>query len=398
LIHDIHVRDPNFGVYDFWQEIKHSFKHIEFFHGFGLGVLFVGENKYSKLVKEFNFHTNEFVAIFETLGARYLKNIEIMNFQVKSSLESELNFMKNSSIWKVTLPFRQLKWGISWIILYINLNLFPKSQPNKVRNSGYKLEESKSQIAKIGVIFHIYYQDEILEVVRNLKFIDAPFDLYVTAHNPINESIFAQLEQMQQIKVNYFENKGRDILPFILMFQKYNLYKYNLILKIHTKKSHWISTAYTNSLGYFNGQAWSKSLLKDLLGSTRNCFEIFKIFEDKAKIGILASKDSTLLLKNAFGENKQDFSKLIRTLGIRFFPIFSKFPAGSMYWFRPEIFSQDLIEKITSLTFQDELGQVDGTMSHAIERVIGVLAHQSRFLLVEHKFESNDELHRKVNW
>ena len=81
----------------------------------------------------------------------------------------------------------------------------------------------------------------------------------------------------------------------------------------------------------------------------------------------------------------------MRKLGIRRIPSFSKFPAGSMYWFKPEIFSQQVIQNLSTLTFQDELGQYDGTMAHGIERIVGVLVHKSKYLMVGHNFEATDE-------
>ena len=62
-----------------------------------------------------------------------------------------------------------------------------------------------------------------------------------------------------------------------------------------------------------------------------------------------------------------------------------------MYWFKPEIFSQQVIQNLSTLTFQDELGQYDGTMAHGIERIVGVLVHKSKYLMVGHNFEATDE-------
>jgi hypothetical protein len=42
LFHDTQVREQDFGVHRFWQEISSELPHFEFRHGFGLGVLGVG--------------------------------------------------------------------------------------------------------------------------------------------------------------------------------------------------------------------------------------------------------------------------------------------------------------------------------------------------------------------
>src|SRR5262249_36814490 len=43
LLHDTNIRQPNFGVWRFWAEIKEQYPHMEFLHGCGLGVLATGK-------------------------------------------------------------------------------------------------------------------------------------------------------------------------------------------------------------------------------------------------------------------------------------------------------------------------------------------------------------------
>jgi O-antigen biosynthesis protein len=44
LFHDVNVRDPGFGVWKLWEEIKLTYPHFEFVHEHGLGVISTGNS------------------------------------------------------------------------------------------------------------------------------------------------------------------------------------------------------------------------------------------------------------------------------------------------------------------------------------------------------------------
>jgi len=45
LFHDTAVREREFGVWKFWEQIKGRYRTMEFFHASGLGVVFIGEDQ-----------------------------------------------------------------------------------------------------------------------------------------------------------------------------------------------------------------------------------------------------------------------------------------------------------------------------------------------------------------
>jgi hypothetical protein len=76
LFHDIAVRENDFGVYRFWEELKLQYTSFEFEHGYGLGVLAVGNRVPEKALALFNLafqpETREVVQhIYQRLGLLY---------------------------------------------------------------------------------------------------------------------------------------------------------------------------------------------------------------------------------------------------------------------------------------------------------------------------------------
>jgi len=73
LFHDINVRERDFGVWKFWDEIKVLYPHFEFIHSHGLGVLAVGQEYPRELREMFECSGQDAVIIrefFYQLGVR----------------------------------------------------------------------------------------------------------------------------------------------------------------------------------------------------------------------------------------------------------------------------------------------------------------------------------------
>ncbi|MDX2345900.1 MAG: rhamnan synthesis F family protein, partial [Legionella sp.] len=103
----------------------------------------------------------------------------------------------------------------------------------------YQLFESKTarkQDTKIAVIVHLYYLDLLEEILNYLKNIQEPFDLYITTPFEADiRHIFNILDaHNQSVTIMLIENRGRDIAPFIALYQSELLSSYSAILKLHS--------------------------------------------------------------------------------------------------------------------------------------------------------------------
>ncbi|PIE92532.1 hypothetical protein CO726_26165 [Bacillus fungorum] len=74
LFHDISVKEKDFGVYKFWDEIKNVYPYLEFVHSSGLGVLFPKghDEKIENILKKANELQNRYTGNF-------LQNIDEKN-------------------------------------------------------------------------------------------------------------------------------------------------------------------------------------------------------------------------------------------------------------------------------------------------------------------------------
>jgi hypothetical protein len=124
LLHDIHVRRQDFGVFKLWNELKSKYQTLEFVGSHGLGVIFLGEIRSSGISRLLEYakegHISLLQGVFCSLGDEVVQNFgtayqnspqaEILRQQAKiESMEAALEAMINSKTWRFTSPVR-------WII------------------------------------------------------------------------------------------------------------------------------------------------------------------------------------------------------------------------------------------------------------------------------------------
>lgn len=226
------------------------------------------------------------------------------------------------------------------------------------------LPEDAYNTSKICVHAHIYYIDLLDEMVMELKKIPYKFDVYISTDSykkaDIIMDIFQRNHKEFNVFIDVFDNKGRDVAPFIEQMRSI-ITKYKFICHIHSKKS------VTN----IHGTEWRNYLFDSLFGSSENISHIIKNLEYNKGLGIVFPKSFQVLEEAAtWNLNKKYADNVLKKMGIDIMlPIHGiVFPVGNMFWARVDAILP-FFTNIQMSDFPKEKGQVDGTIAHAIERL-----------------------------
>lgn len=224
----------------------------------------------------------------------------------------------------------------------------------------------------IAVVLHLFYAEMIPDIYRLLKNIVLPFDLHVTTPFEGDATdIFSNFSKLaQSVSIYCSENRGRDIGPFVSIYRSGVLDRYDAVLKLHSKKS-----TYSAS-----GSFWRDRLYQSVAGDSLTALRSVDLIKS-GKVGIVGPHRYYLTNDRFWGANRETMRRLLSEMGALSFGEDLKlgFFAGSMFWFAPRALKplKDIPE--TSLTFEQEDGQQDGTLAHAIERVFSPIARSQGF-------------------
>lgn len=245
-----------------------------------------------------------------------------------------------------------------------------------------KFDKSVMQIVNMGqqkltkkhdtaVILHLFFEDLWEEINDYLSNFDKKIDLYISITGNIsNTTIRKILEEYPDAHIYILENKGRDILPFMYIFKRIFDLKYAYICKIHSKKTKQRK----------DRDIWRNKLFSSLMGSYQQIEKIKSLFDSSEKVGMVLSRESLVKYSDFVGANEKQVKDLFNIAKMPFDSNFS-FPAGSMFWFRPESLKWLLEISITTEDFAIEDGQYDGTLAHAIERCFCVFSESDGYVV-----------------
>ncbi len=264
---------------------------------------------------------------------------------------------------------------------YANINALSKAILNYPLSDEAVILNAKSEKnpnpGKVALQAHVYYADLAEELFDYLKNINFNFDLYIsTDTTEKKKAIQNALSKVKlncgNIKIEIVENRGRDIYPFIKqMTPVYS--NYDFVGHIHTKK--------TVEHGF--GDEWRKYLFSQLL---LHADQVFGLFNDSEVGSVFPATYEKISHALSIGNNQRIVNELLGKMKLAKFSEGDKlmFPAGSMFWARREAIAKLFQIGLSEKDFSNEVGQIDGTTAHAVERLFGIIPDKSGYKIVQY--------------
>jgi lipopolysaccharide biosynthesis protein len=233
--------------------------------------------------------------------------------------------------------------------------------------------------SKAALILHCYHEDLLYEIGdRYLRDYRDAVDVFATVRPDVSRECIEYLEnRVGNVLLIREENRGRDMRPFLLVLRRLRELGYEVACKVHTKRSPQLE----------NGDKWRDWLISSLLGGGDAISLAEEQFSRRPDLGLLVPSGSLIDLgiQEINAGNRAWLDRLLLRMG-RADLIGSYrtwFPAGSMYWFRVDSLAglPELI--LPDDPFEPEAGQLDGTLAHAIERLIVLYAETAGYEVEE---------------
>jgi lipopolysaccharide biosynthesis protein len=228
--------------------------------------------------------------------------------------------------------------------------------------------------APVAVIVHAYYPELLPEILDLLASWRRPCELHVTAPADRGDAIRGHLARSRgPATLHTFENRGRDILPFLEVARPLAAAGERLVLKLHTKRS----------LHRVDGEVWRRDILGKLLAPEAAARVAEAMIADD-RIGLVGPEGHVLSLYSFWGSNRVRVNELAYRMGLPpVEPADLAFVGGSMFWARTPALRPLLDLDIDAGDFEPEAGQVDGTLAHAIERAFALSALRAGLRLTD---------------
>lgn len=245
------------------------------------------------------------------------------------------------------------------------------------KNSKEEVDFSKQ---KCAVLIHLYYIDTIEFYMNYVKNIPEEIDVIFTySDERLKDKIIGCLKGKRK---NYIfvekENRGRDISALLVAGREV-IMQYEYICFLHDKKE-------KNEMRKKDNSEWVYSLWENMISSKEYITNIIHLFQEKKELGLLVpplliNKQVSHAYVNHWLNNFDVTKKLAYDLNIKSDIDSKKSPItlGTVFWCKTDAVRKMLEKQWKYEDFDDEPRKDDGTISHAVERILAFLAQDAGY-------------------
>jgi glycosyltransferase involved in cell wall biosynthesis len=232
------------------------------------------------------------------------------------------------------------------------------------------------QEQRIALHVHAFYPDDVTTIVDALKPTRTRIDLLVSVVSKKDRERISHLLRDYQggrVDIRVVPNRGRDIGPFCTAFVDTFQRDYDIVGHVHTKRSPDLDSA--------SIQQWVHFLLTNLLGGPGGLTMADRILGEMAadpRIGLVFPDDPNVI---SWGSNRPDAEDLAKRMGITELPEQIWFPVGTMFWARISALEPLWALGLGLEDYPPEPVPYDGTMLHALERLLPLIAQKAGYSL-----------------
>jgi lipopolysaccharide biosynthesis protein len=235
-------------------------------------------------------------------------------------------------------------------------------------------EKSLPGSQRVALHLHVYYPELLHEITARLAGNRICPDLFVSIPNEeARERVVNQLEDYRGniVDIQVVPNRGRDIGPFFTAFGQRMHSNYEFVGHIHTKM-----TADVKDVTM--GELWYRFLLENLIGGEAGAMadSILANMEFDSSIGMVFPDDPSVV---GWDANRIFADTLARRIGRSTLREHFIFPIGTMFWARSSALGPLLNLKLDWDDYPQEPLPYDGTLLHAIERLLPFVLSMGNF-------------------
>ncbi|MGC9332433.1 MAG: rhamnan synthesis F family protein, partial [Bacteroidales bacterium] len=230
-----------------------------------------------------------------------------------------------------------------------------------------------SELSKVPIlaVIHCFYVDIAVQILERISTVSSILQLKIVCTTDTLEKSTELNLLLAQYQLDGFvvitQNRGRDVAPFLIEGAKY-IKDAKFILHLHTKKSPHHSKL----------SNWGDFLFDNLIGS-KDIILSNLLLLSQGTVGLVYSEHFAEVkdLRN-WGFDFNHAKEILQRLEINLSSdMLLEFPSSTMFWARTEAIKPLFNLNLDYRDFEEESGQIDGTIAHAIERsILYVVEHQ----------------------